>query len=295
MSPCRVHAGLGMADAAEHPASLAHHSPAPAGHNEGMRLIDMGDEAVLLAAGGRAILLQLANPAVGHAVAEHSSFAADPTRRLRHTLTFVYAIYYGTPGQAEFVTRMVNRAHAPVKSPTYDATDPALQLWVTATLYDSAVLMYERVFGALDEASADAVYRDYGEIGVALQMPRELWPDNRAAFADYWQRSLADLTVDEEIRAVADTLLHPSTGALWLRAAMPLAGFVTAGLLGPGLRDAFALPWSARKQRRFERLLRATALIYPRLPMRVRHWPKTMLLRGIPDAAGAPVRGPIHP
>jgi uncharacterized protein (DUF2236 family) len=253
-----------------------------------MRLKDMGDEAILLGAGGRAVLLQLAHPGVGHAVAEHSSFASDPTRRLRHTLTFVYALIWGTPAQAGFVTEMVNRAHAPVRSATYDATDPALQLWVNATLYDSAITMHERIFGPLSEADADAIYADYSAIGVALQMPRELWPATRADFRTYWDTSIAALAVDDVTRGVAQTLLHPPTGALWLRAAMPLAGFLTAGLLGPELRTAFALPWGPRKQKRFDRMLDATALVYPRLPMRLRHWPKNRLLATIPDTAASP-------
>lgn len=245
----------------------------------------MGAEAVLLAGGGRAILLQLANPAVGHAVAEHSRFATDPTRRLRHTLTYVYALYWGTPEQAAFVTQMVNRAHAPVQSDRYSATDPHLQLWVAATLYESAVTVHERIFGPLTTDEADAIYAEYATIGVALQMPRELWPADRAAFANYWATSIAALKVDETTRDVAHTLLHPPTGPLWLRAAMPLAGFLTIGLLCPELRTAFALPWSNTKQKRFERMLRATSVIYPRLPKRLRHWPKNHLLKSLPSTA----------
>jgi uncharacterized protein (DUF2236 family) len=48
-------------------------------------------EAVLIAAGGRSILLQLADPAIGHGVADHSDFASRPVDRLRGTLTYVYA------------------------------------------------------------------------------------------------------------------------------------------------------------------------------------------------------------
>ena len=55
------------------------------------RLADVGAEAVLIAGGGCAILLQLANPAIGHAIARHSDFVTDPLRRLRNTLTYVYA------------------------------------------------------------------------------------------------------------------------------------------------------------------------------------------------------------
>jgi uncharacterized protein (DUF2236 family) len=254
----------------------------------------MGAEAVLLAGGGRAILLQLAHPAVGHAVADHSNFASDPTRRLRHTLTYVYALLWGTPEQAAFVTAMVNRAHEPVASASYNAADPELQLWVTATLYDSAATMYSRIFGPMDDADADAIYADYALIGVALQMPRELWPADRAAFADYWRATAATLEVDDTTRAVSRTLLHPPTGPLWLRAAMPLARLLTAGLLSPELRESFGLPWDTRRQRRFDRIMRATARVYPRLPRAMREWPKNHLLRGVPTTppphAPAPAR-----
>ncbi|MET0989539.1 MAG: oxygenase MpaB family protein [Glaciihabitans sp.] len=263
-----------------------------------MRLRNMGAEAVLLAGGGRAILLQLANPGVGHAVAQHSAFSADPTRRLRHTLTYVYALIWGTPGQARFVTDMVNRAHAPVQATPdgtvpYSANDPALQLWVNATLYDSAIVVYERVFGPLSPGDAAAIYSDYAVIGTGLQMPAELWPVDVAAFRSYWDDQVSRLDVDDVARRVAHDLLHPAAGPLWLRAAMPLAGLITAGLLDPRLREAFRLPWSARRQRRFDAVMRITVAVYPRLPRRLRELPKTLLLRGVPDAdAAAATTGP---
>jgi uncharacterized protein (DUF2236 family) len=50
-----------------------------------MRLV--AREGALLAGGARAILLQIAHPAVGRGVAEHSDFAGRPLDRLRATLT----------------------------------------------------------------------------------------------------------------------------------------------------------------------------------------------------------------
>jgi uncharacterized protein (DUF2236 family) len=242
-------------------------------------LIDIGAEAVLLAGGGRAILLQLANPAVGYAVADHSNFAADPLRRLRNTLTYVYALVFGTPHQVATVRSMVQRAHGPVRSETYDASDAGLQLWVAATLYDTAATLHARVFGPLDEASADRVYQDYAVVGTALGMPAALWPIDREAFGHYWQAQLAGLEVDDRVRAVAAQLLHPASGPLWMRALMPIARLATGGLLPPALRAAYALPWTDRRQHRFDRMMDVTARLYPHLPVRLRHWPKNHLLR----------------
>ncbi|MCU1414528.1 MAG: hypothetical protein JWN80_1868 [Microbacteriaceae bacterium] len=237
--------------------------------NRSMGLAAIGDEAILLAGGGRAILLQLANPAVGIAVADHSNFAADPLRRLRNTLTFVYALVYGTEEQKQRMTAMVNAAHKPVRSPAYDAADPGLQLWVTATLYDTAVTMHELAFGPM--ADADRVYREYAVVGTALQMPAELWPADRAAFRAYWNAQVEGLTVDGRVREVSRRLLRPATGPLWMRAAMPLVRLVTAGLLPAELRDAYELPLN---QKRYDRVMRGVARVYPHLPRRLRTWPR---------------------
>ena len=252
-----------------------------------MQMRDMAGEAVLIAAGGRAILLQIADPAIGHGVAHHSDFASRPLDRLRGTLTYVYAVVFGTPEEATQARRQVDHAHGPVSGPAtaqrpaYSAFTPELQLWVAATLYDSALRMRDLVYGPLDDAAADALYREYGVLGTALQMPPELWPRDRGAFAVYWDRRLGQLQTDAATRAVARQLLHPRTGPLWLRLMMPLGRFVTIGLLPPSVRSLFGLPWSARAQRRFDGLIRVTAAVYPRLPRRLRHWPKTHCLRAM--------------
>ena len=271
-----------------HPAQQARHAfcthPAHTRHNGTVAhtvlgLRDIGAEAALLAGGGRAILLQLANPAVGHAVADHSDFAADPLRRLRNTLSYVYALVFGTHEQVAAVRSMVRHAHAPVRSETYNASDAALQLWVAATLYDTAATLHARIFGPLDEASLDAVYRDYAVVGTALGMPAALWPAGREAFGRYWRAQLARLEVDDRVREVGAQVLHPASGPLWMRVLMPVARLATAGLLPPALREAYALPWSDRHQRRFDRMMDVTARLYPHLPARLRHWPKNHLLR----------------
>ncbi|MHB1171961.1 MAG: oxygenase MpaB family protein [Lacisediminihabitans sp.] len=244
------------------------------------RLTDIAAESVLIAGGARTILLQIAHPAVGRGVARHSNFAAQPLLRLRNTLSYIYTIVYGTPDEAARAAERVGAAHATVRGRDYDANDPDLQLWVAATLYDTAVTMYETVFGSLDPEDADAIYREYAVLGTALQMPAELWPADRAAFRNYWDSALVELRVDDATLGVAGELLHPRSVPLWLRVSMPLARLVTAGLLTAELREAFELPWSERRERQFTRAMRVITAVYPRLPRRLRHWPKTHYLGG---------------
>jgi uncharacterized protein (DUF2236 family) len=240
-------------------------------------LRDIAGEIVLVAGGGRAILMQIAHPAVGRGVADHSDFASRPLDRLKATLTYVYAVVYGSPDEVALVRQRVNRAHAPVHSAheaaghPYDAYDPELQLWVAATLYETAVTLYQRVFGRLDEESADRIYQDYASIGTALQVPQEIWPADRRAFSRYWESMLPRLGADEATQRVANDLLRASSSPWWLRLAMPLGRLMTIGLLSPELRSSFGLPWPRRAQRTFDRWMRFTAAVYPRLPRRVRH------------------------
>jgi uncharacterized protein (DUF2236 family) len=255
-----------------------------------LRLRDISNEAILLAGGARAILLQVAMPAVGRGVADHSDFTADPVRRLRNTLTYLYVLVYGTPQEIERITGYVNRAHTPVHSgegsPAYDAFDPHQQLWVAATLYDSALTVYAAVFGEPGTDDSESLYRQYAVIGTALQMPAELWPADRAAFAEYWRRSHARLRVDESARRICRDLLYPVSGPLWVRAAMPPVRFLTAGFLDAELRASFGLPWDARRERRFARTLSLLRFVYPRLPGWVRHWPARHYLAAFRSESG---------
>lgn len=231
---------------------------------------DAPAEAILLAEGARAILLQLANPGVGHGVAEHSDFTERPLDRLHGTLTYLYVIQYGTPDEVRRIARDVGHAHAPVRGDGYDARDVPLQVWVAATLYDTAARVHALVFGELSEQDAQALLDSMSTVATTLGVPRAEWPATPEAFAEYWSRAEAELVVDEVARSVAHELLHLRSGALWMRALMPTVRLVTAGLLSPALREAYGLPFNAR---RYDRLLRLTRAVYPHLPSLIRTAP----------------------
>lgn len=260
-------------------------------------------DAVLIAGAGRAILLQLACPPVGHGVAEHSDFVTDPLRRLRHTLTYVYAVVTGTPEQRDAAVRFVNRSHAVVRSSPdddvqdatgaatpgpasgrvrYDANDPHLQLWVAATLYQTTERVIELVEGRpLTASRREQLYRDSQAIGTALHVPVELWPADSSAFAVYWRDMLTTLSVDATTLGVSRQLLYSRTGPLWLRAMMPLARLLTAGLLPDDVRAAFELPWTRGRARFFRATMWSVRVLHPAVPRRVREWPRTALLKGL--------------
>lgn len=242
-------------------------------------LARMAPEGILVSGGLRAILLQIAHPGVGAGVAAHSNFSERPLDRLRTTLTYVYAISVGTPQEAEQVSRIVNAVHKRVRGHGYSADDPELQLWVAATLYDTGSMVYERIFGPLPEDEAEEAYQQHALLATSLRVPRDMWPADRAAFADYWQKTVDTIEVTEDALRVAADLLYPRNVPVAMRAGMPLMRFLTTAWLPPRLRTAYGLEWGAGRQRAYERLMDLAALTYPRTPRIIRHAPAAYYLR----------------
>lgn len=241
-------------------------------------IMPIAGEGILIAGGMRAILLQVAYPAIGQGVAEHSNFTDRAMDRLRATMTYVYCMVYGSAAEKEAVCAHVNRVHRAIHGQGYDARNPDLQLWVTATLYDTAVGLYQRWVAPLDPARQEVIYRQYRVLGVALQMHDAQWPADRAAFRAYWDGMLKQIQVTAAARRVCRDLFHPHRIPLWMRAAMPLNRLVTAGLLPAPLRAAYGLEWNAQRQRRFEAFSKVVRSAYPRLPVAIRQLPKTWYL-----------------
>ena len=230
----------------------------------------MAREGALLAGGARAILLQIAHPAVGRGVAEHSDFAARPLDRLRTTLTYVYCVTFGTPEEINAVAAAVTAAHRKVAGAGYRASDPELQLWVAATLYDTAVLVYEELFGRLDSGLAEKVYAQYAVLGTALQVPDGMWPADREAFGVYWKRMIDTLEVSDDARRVALELLSAEL-APWPLEADDVAQPVPHGRLAPRTDPRPVRPCLGR--RRPAPLRRPQAVREPALPPAARSSP----------------------
>lgn len=236
-------------------------------------------EASLLGGAGYAVLLQIAHPSVARGVAEHSDFASRPLDRLRGTLYYVYGTSQGTAEERERVHSIVRAMHRKVRGAGYNALDPDLLLWVAATLHRSAVRLHELTIAELTEEEHAVLLRGAAAYATALGLPTEQWPRTPVEFDAYWERASARLEVGPQAQELAQELFRPNNRLLW---PLTLAQrFLSGGLLPPELRSEFDIPWSEAHQRRFDRLMRLTRAVYPRLPTTVRTLPATLYMRSL--------------
>ncbi len=236
-------------------------------------------EAVLLLAGPRALLMQLAHPLVAAGVAAHSDFQSDPLRRLRRTLDAMLGIIYGDLAHARECAERVNRVHESVSGtlPTgtaaipagtpYTAFDPALLFWVNATLIDSALTAYECFVRPLDVSERETMYQESKRMAPLLRLPASTLPasfeDFRSAITDLIEGPLLEPT--PEARALADSVLHPAVPLL-PRALADVGSVVTLALLPATLRERYGFVWDRKRElawRAARELVRRTLPLLP--------------------------------
>ena len=253
-------------------------------------------EAMLLpGAGPRALLLQIAHPAVAAGVAEHSDFRADPWHRLAATLRSYLRIVYGTTGAARAEIRRLNDLHRGISGPGYTARDPELSLWVHATLVDSTMVAFDAWIEPLSRARRAAFYEETRPIGRAFGVPGTLLPVDVDGFEAYVEGMLAPggpVRVSAVARELAGAVLRPPLAPLAPLFPLPVVaaavlGRVPAGswawtlwpavgLLPASVREDYGLPWGARERAVSAWLVASWRAWRPVMPASFRQMPQAL-------------------
>ena len=209
-------------------------------------MAEVNRERVLLAGGQRALVMQLAHPLVAAGVDDHSDFPAAALRRLRRTLDLSLALIYGDTGEAERAAASIRAVHDRVvgerDGARYDANDPALLLWVNATLVDTTLVTYERFVRPLSDAQRARYYRESLDAATAFGIPGDAMPPDVGAFRAYmrWMLEGSELrATPSSVRLVRDVLNPPL--AIPLRPPTALLRQVTLALLPERIREMFGL------------------------------------------------------
>lgn len=239
---------------------------------------------LLLGAGPRALLLQIAHPKVAAGVAEHSDFRADPWRRLDGTLRSYLRIIYGSTRSAHDEVRRLNTLHRAVVGDGYRARDPALSMWVHATLVDSTLVAYDAWIEPLQRDRAARAYAETLPLGRAFGIPAALLPADLDAFDAYMADQLGGagpILPGDVARDLADAILHPPLPGLL--GALPLPSrlydwtlWPSIGLLPAGVRDAYGFRWGALERAVSAWLVAGWRSWRPLLPASFRQMPQAL-------------------
>jgi uncharacterized protein (DUF2236 family) len=263
---------------------------------------------LLLGAGPRALLLQIAHPLVAAGVAEHSDFRADPWTRLSGTLRSYLRIVYGTAAAARDEIGRLHGLHRGIRGDVvdvaardrhgrrYSALDPDLSLWVHATLVDSTIAAYDAWVEPLSRDERARYYNETLPVGRAFGIPASRLPADLDAFDAYLEEMLASsgpIEVGETARELAAAILHPPLGPAVAAAGFPfdrLAGMADAipsrayawlfwpaiGLLPKPVRDGYGLPWGLRQRAVATWLVATWSAWRPVIPPTFRQMPQAL-------------------
>lgn len=254
-------------------------------------------EAIVVAGWGRAILLQLAHPAVAAGVHHHSGFRGSlraSFTRLFSTVRAMLSITFGDHEQVIAAAAGVNTIHDRVRGAGYSAHDPDLQRWVHATLLESIPSIYERLVGPLTADERDRYFAEATIMEPLLGMPAG-WLPRDASELDAYMRNTLDsgrLVVTGTSRALAHAVLYPPRWRVAWPAFRPMQ-LLTIGSLPPAIREAYGFAWGTREERALARWTWALRLLLRLSPSVVREWPIARRRPSHVPAAIQPILAPM--
>jgi uncharacterized protein (DUF2236 family) len=245
-------------------------------------------ERMVLLGWTRAILLQLAHPLIAAGIHEHSHFRDRPSaavERLRHTVRAMLALNFGTPADRQHTLDKIMSIHRRVNGrlpagvgpypagTRYCAEDPALVVWVHATLIESVPMFYELLVAPLEPEQRDAYCAEAASVAIALNAEPARVPRSWPALQDYVasMHASGEIAVGAQARELAAAILSPPFGPLAWPGTL-INRLLTLGTLPPKLRHQYGFEWSDRDERRFRLVVPALRRLRRALPEAIATW-----------------------
>jgi uncharacterized protein (DUF2236 family) len=146
-------------------------------------------------AGLRALMLQALHPLAMAGVDQHSNWRADPVGRLAATGGYLATITFGDRAAAERAAARVRRIHEHITGTDtitghrYQASDPALLLWVHATLVESGVVAAGMFGTPLSASDADRYVAEMVAAAELVGVPADQAPASLGDLESYLTES----------------------------------------------------------------------------------------------------------
>jgi len=234
-----------------------------------------------------ALLLQVAHPMVGAAVAQHSYLSADIWGRGIRTGNSMLRYIYGGP-LAVAEGRRLRTLHRSFhgtdeQGRPYHALNGAAYAWVNLTLFERYVTV-RRLFGRpLSEAQQLQLYAESRQLGRVLQVPEREMPSTLRDFRRYFRDMVANhLENTAAARVLLQELRKPQRpptlpdrlGPVWplLRETLGRVSCLLAlGTIPPQVRELLGQRWTRAEQLELDALATAVRTGHLFLPERLRY------------------------
>jgi uncharacterized protein (DUF2236 family) len=243
-------------------------------------------EPLLILGGGRALLMQAANPLVAQGAIDFSAYAEDPFGRLMRTIRWVTMVTYGTREEAIEASSLVNHMHERIAGTlpgahathdtaagtAYTALDEELLRWVHASFVDTMLVAHDALVGGLSTAERNAFVREWDVVADLMHVPRRLLWRSHAGLRAYVDGEVARGAAlpGAGSRLVSQTVLRPPLPSPWLRPGWEVVAFTTVGLLPAAVRRAYGITWTPAHTAAHRALCLSLRRAHPVLPHRLR-------------------------
>ena len=217
--------------------------------------------------GLRSLLLQALHPLAMAGVDQHSQWRDDPGARFASTAAYVLTTTYGDRAAARAAAERVRKIHEhvrgidPVTGKPYQASDPALLIWVHAALVDSGLAAAARYGAVLTAAEQDQYVAEMTVAAELVGVPAHRFaeggaPGSVAELEAYFEAVRPSLATSQSTADTAAYLIgmpdvEPELADTWevlaAAAVASLPGWARdmygfgAGAAGPG-RDRVLVP-----------------------------------------------------
>lgn len=159
----------------------------------------------------RSALLQVARPEIAAALTSTGGFDVDPTTRIARTLGVLTTIRHGPASDAANACEQLRAVHERVSAEfdgrAVSATDPALQWWVVATIFDSVRVVDSMYLNALDRGAEAALYGEHVVLAGVLGIDPHVIPADLDAFDRWLGTEYERLDPTDDSRRLARRLL----------------------------------------------------------------------------------------
>jgi uncharacterized protein (DUF2236 family) len=233
----------------------------------------------------KAGLLQLMHPGLGAGVEFHSDFFNEPWERVLRSVPEIQGVTFDYPDGAA-TARKIRDFHTHIKGADgqgrrYHALDPETYFWAHATIFDALFQMIDMYDHPMSDAEKEQLYQEGCGVYRAYGVSERVMPPDWPSFEAWFDRMCRErLEVTPAARRLIEFVKEPPKtfplvpAYLYRLARKPAAKLMrwhAVGTLPPVVRELIGERWTARDERRHQRIQQMIRRTWPVLPARVRY------------------------